>query len=443
MVVTRVSRLREFVAALSDQRIGLRLRAVALLVLLASVGGCHLGARGGAPDASSACAEVSMRPLVLDDGRLLYVEPAAAALGADDEVLLLGWPTYAFTETGEGPDLQFVGESNPVLGALIPREGPARAVPLPVPDAVFGSVRALGRTDENGGWDVVMAEVPVGSTFPFPDSVTRLWHGVYDGHRWTRLDEIPLPRGGVLRPNFDSDLVRHGDGLAWAMTMRIPDHYANAVVFERHSGEWSHTVIETRRAAQAALGSSSARGLTLAVVQPDTTLPSDVNSLFFYTDPPIWTVLGKVLSGGSEPVYVPSFTSTPAGLRLHWLVESGEGRRYRHEARTLLQAPGESVVTVDSSIAQGFVPLVLEDGSQVWITDHLVPRTHTREVRVLRDEAGGPEVVHSFAYPFDGTFTAVGRSSDEVLLVGGKLDTTNGTLGSLLIEATVTCESIR
>ncbi len=380
--------------------------------------------------------EISRQRLTLEDGREIYVEAEAVVANSRGDVLLLGMPNYI---TGKHPrgDMAQERADNSVFGVVIPRRGPVRAIPLPVPGKLVTGLRAIPRSDDT--WAVAFAEQQPSAEFPPPDSAVRLWYGVFNGGGWEFLEELPMPREGRLAPFLASSLVQHGDTLAWAMTLFAPTHEENVAVFQRHGGRWSLEVVRTIGAAYAEVGHSKGLGFALAVVEPDRTLPRDGNSLFLYARDGSWQTLGKVVPGGREPIYAPSFTHTSSGARLTWWALVRDAGRTRREARTLLQAPNARVVTIDSNIAQALVPLTLRDGQPLWVTDHVPSVGEQREIRFVRESAGAAVVLGGIPSPFTGGFGATAVSQNEVLVAGPLLDRAEEELVTLLLRTRLEC----
>jgi len=390
-----------------------------------------------ARSASCTVRETSRRNLVVEGARLLYVEPAVVNANRRGDVLLLGTPNY-LSDAAAGQGSAREPAAYGVLGAIVPRNGPPRTVRGPVEAKLISGVRAAARAD--GRWDVVFAEIKPWTKFPPPDTAVRLWHGVYDGSRWTSLAELPLPAAGVLHPYFSSSLAQKGDTLAWALRTTSPGGGSDVVIYERRAGVWSHEVLRTENTAYVELAYLGSLGLTAAIVQPDRTVPYDENSLFFYARQPGWQALGKIIHGGSEPVHQVSLNPAADGTWLTWWSAVREETGVRREARTMLQAPGASTMKL-GNISQSIVPVMPGDGRRLWVSDHMDPRSRRRELRFLRDSAGSGTVLGRFPNPFEGRFLATALPGGELLIAGPQLDRSAGVLTTLLLRARLECRA--
>jgi hypothetical protein len=398
---------------------------------------------GDERNSAGGCAvrELSRARLVVEERRELYVEPVALAANPRGDALLAGRPNYLWKRSRSG-EAKLVGRDS-VFGAVIAADGTARTIRSPVPAWLLGTVRVLGRKD--GGWDVVFAELrPYARSTehpPYTDSVAHLWHGVYDGRRWTSLEEIPPPPQVQLSSGGASALVRWGDTLAWAVRTRAkpPGYSIDVAVFERRNRRWSHEIVPTRSTAYVALA-HSASGPVLAIVAPDETERQDRNSLFLWVRQPTWKSLRKVVSGTREgPVHHPSLIASDDQLVLTWA--ASRDRAAQPELRAIigaLRGPPDRVFVIDSSSFRAGAYLGLPGGPHMWIANHNLSE-HAREVRFVR--IAGQEAVPagSAPSPFLGGFGASTIGTSEILLAGAVWDDTEQMPVSLIVRMGVSC----
>ena len=381
-------------------------------------------------------------PLVVADGRELYVEPVALE-PSDGELLLAGVPNYLWKRATPG-GLASEVTADSVFGAVIARDGRARIVPSPVDARLVASVRALGRGD--GHWEVVFAELdrptPIGETA----TAVRYWYGVFDGSRWSPLEVIPIPPDA--RPNLanPAPLVRRGDTLSWVTSVTTNGLEREALVYERRNGRWSYEFVPTHFAAYPHLTASDAGSLVLALVRADLTIGRDQNSLFLFVRRGGWREHRKLIAGGREPVHVPTLSLTPSPGVLTWSA-SLRTPDPRWEARAIvgpLEIPSPKVITLDSSITMTTPAMILEGPTRVWVTEHVSPTDPTqRELRFLTDNSGSAVILARSPSPVLGPFAAAAPTPTEIVVAGPLADRTPGkpAVITLLIRARVECSA--
>jgi hypothetical protein len=201
-----------------------------------------LGQGGRESAGRCSVSEVSRHRMVVEGNLNFYVEPVTMA-ESGGEVLLAGTPNILWSRHS-GAQTKLVAVDS-LFGAVIASDGSARTVPSPIPAKLLGSIRALGRGD--GTWDVVFAELPARESAR-PDTAVRLWYGVYDGSRWTAVEQLPLPPGAHLHPLHASPLVRQGDTLVWALVATTAGHHRDVVLFQRRGIGWHAELVPTRGA---------------------------------------------------------------------------------------------------------------------------------------------------------------------------------------------------
>lgn len=388
------------------------------------------------PGAAMQCVvqEESRQQLRLDAKRSMYVEPEVLSAATNGEVLLAGTPSYVWTTGSDGIRR---GEQGRVLGVVLPDTGYAREVSAPVDATRIRTVRAATQAD--GSWAVVFVETVSAET----DSVAHLWFGVHDGRDWRRLEHIPVPPDGRLRAGTVSRLAHGGgDTLAFAIPIHVASSH-DAAVFTFDGHRWRHEIVPTGSAAYAEPSFAGGRWV-MALVRPDTTLPSDGNSLFLYAkEAQGWRVLWKVAPGRAAPIHEPVLRlDADNGGVLGWraLVTDPDGQQ-RWEAR-VARGPLDGPVAaapIDSA-AEGLISVVLPESRAVWLTDHRGPdgnsiRFFTRG-RVRMEEIG--RVPSSY----EGFFGAAALPDGRIMISGPLVERSGETLASLtsqLIRAVVQC----
>lgn len=389
--------------------------------------------------------ESSLTTLDLASNNELYVEPVALA-SSGPNILIAGWPSYLWGSNPDGSKKRIPSDS--VFGAVFDTAGRARLIRSPFPSRLLDGVRALGRGD--GTWDIVFAELipyPVTEFFP-PDTASRLWHGVYDGHDWVSLKTIPIPTDFTPHPNHASALVRSGDTLAWAVPVSAPGYRKDVLVLEQREGRWASQIIHSRQAAYTALTFSDATGLLVAIVQPDTSLASDQNSLFLYARQPSWYQIGRVAHGGSEPVFRPTFASSSDGVILSWTA----GANSSSTVRTILLAssalPGNntSAVTIDSQSSRTPVfTTFISNKFPIWVVEHesSTGDRDSRELRFISITDGSSHLLKSIQSPFLSGFRATKANDSVIVLAGARWsdDIKKDIVVSAVLRTTINCLS--
>jgi hypothetical protein len=383
--------------------------------------------------------EVSREPLVVEGGRRLYVHPLVLETNSRGDALIAGELNYLFEPASSGwkraaPDS--------VFGAVIPRSGRARIVPSPIPSRLLSGIRAIARDDDT--WAVVFGEThPYAGAFR-PDTITRLWFGIFDGTRWTSLERLPLPPAGTIRSQIMTRIVRYGDTLGFAMRIRSADQQRHVIVFEHGRAGWSYEIVQTQVGSYLALAHSDTLGLVLAAVQPDLTLRRDRNSLLLWNRGTTWKRLRTAAPSSSGDVHHPSMTISPGGAVMSWLVAVPGAGGVTFEARAMVGRPqerSEPVLRLDSSVAQFREPYsaVLRRDLRIWVLDHVEPETSGSEIRFIRDDGGSASVLGRLPNPFVTPWVGATPSDSTILLVGGRVNGQRETLVSLLVRAQLQC----
>lgn len=348
-------------------------------------------------------------------GYELYVEPTVLVPSGDD-LLLAGLPSYLFRRHGDTTSLV---ARDSIFGAVIHRDGTARAVPFPFAPVPTSDVRAVPRA--GGGWMVTFAELPPSERIPNDGPVVRLWRGVFDGRAWRSVAQLPIPARLRLRTRAASSLVHSGDTLLWAFPYASADGGWGVSLYLADGTEWRQETIPLRGAAYAAVGISDSLGVLFLAVHTDSTLRHDRNSLFLYARRPQWTPVRKLAAGYEEPVHFPELAADPssATITLTWHAIVQDGDRARWEARAMIGRPDlrqEPVVVLDSSVARGWARARLGT-RHVWLIDHAGAGLD-RQLRVVVATTGGATLLGELPYPFDGTFAGAATAQNELVLAG-------------------------
>lgn len=419
-------------------------RLTTFVLLFLALPGCGGGPVPAALDVSAgspaptSCTvrELSREPLILADGRMLYVDPEVAVADARGDVLLAGTRTYLMTPAPDGSG--YVWETDAVFGAVVPRVGQARAVAQPLADAIVEGISALPHP--TGGWSVVFGRHPRDVEYPRPIQAAGLWFGRLNERGWRGLEEVPVPDGLAPLPLFSS-LLQYGDTLGWAV--RVATGALDDIVFFRRIGDsWSAERLGLRSTAYVSLGHSAEQGLIAAIVYPDTVTStprpdggfSDVNSLFLHARGEGWRQVRKISPG---PVYAPILSAPSRELVLTWWSPRSGGRELRAlSGRSLGTSPAR---LVDPSVRHTYVPLGVGGRSLLWVTDHVGALTPA--VRFALDDGDTVREIHRLPNPFRGGFTVSSLTPEEILISGPLFDPAAETLVTLLIRVALSCRA--
>lgn len=383
---------------------------------------------------------------MVEGGLSLYVEPNAFAASEGGNVLLVGSPTFLIGRDSSGHGTPPVVDS--VMGAVIRPDGTAHTVPFPIPSHVVGYVNALGRDD--GGWDVAFAELRSGwskATHSRTDSITRLWHGVYDGERWKSVEVLPSPPDSMARLHMATTLTRYGDSLAWAVTGSTNASYFATVVYELRGSGWSYELVPGASfPTYLALGSDSASGLQLAVTGADFSLPRPSqysSSVVLWQQRPSWHVARRVpRTGGEEAAHEPIFGTWAHHTLLTWAAETmEEGLELRALVDPLSPTSTASVITGDVPFMSNLAALCTQKGVPLWITNYTAARGGPDQVRFHTISRGGGLMIGAITPPYERGFSAAAATGTGVLLTGVSWDRANAVVVSTLVSVDVVCRA--
>lgn len=416
--------------------------AVGLMALAAILPVSQVAGQSGVDQSPPRCRveEISRTRLEVGQKTLAYIEAGAFVANRSGDVLLAGSRSFLTRFDSSGAVVAVTEDS--VFGAIVPRRGRARPVPLPIPGSKVQSIRVLSRS---GGWEAVFAQMQ-----PVTDSTKRapvagLWYGIYDGTRWSSLERLPLPPGGTANPLFASSLLRKRDTLSWAMELDRPNQTSNIVLFHRIGERWSSEIVPTFHS-RVELAHTDRFGLLMLVVQPDSTLQSDGNSLFLWARMPTWRKVRRLVHGtGEGAVYNPLAMLSGGAGAFSWETSVQDRNGARRELRAMIGRVvdrNEPVVAVDSFVA-GFRssagPIRLRRvGSPLWVTVRSPSSGRPPHIRFTTSSGGSVVELGRIPGEYTGFMAAAAVSESDLLLTGLEYVPMK-YLVSLLIRARVEC----
>jgi hypothetical protein len=275
-----------------------------------------------------------------------------------------------------------------------------------------------------------------------------LWYAAFDGSRWSPLEPLPVPPDVSLSPIFTSSLVRVGDTLAWALTPAMRQGRRDISLFRRVEGRWTRETVPTGTAVDVELAHSDSLGLVIAVVQPDSTVLPDGNSLLLWNRQPDWRIVRRLVHGSGEGrVHAPSLVHTFEGLLATWWTPVGEGPQTRHELRARYIGPAESMepmITLDPNVPLGSEtsPVLWGHGVPLWVSEHEPGQAGQRgagEIRYVSVAGRRALEVARIPNPYRMRSAAASPASGELLVTGMEYRD-NRFAFSLLLRVRSDCE---
>jgi hypothetical protein len=146
---------------------------------IVAIGGCGLLSSARMNGSLADCAAFSVKsvPVVLGDGRPVYIEPSAV-VSSGDRLLVAGSPSYVWNSH----DKSTADSRNTLFGAVITGDGTAQSVPSPLEPGHLSDVRAVALG--NGLWAAAFADVRPDTQFN-----PNVWPKV-DGYRWNKMAHL-------------------------------------------------------------------------------------------------------------------------------------------------------------------------------------------------------------------------------------------------------------
>lgn len=380
--------------------------------------------------------EVSRGLVEVEDGLSLYVHPGVLEPNGRGDLLLAG--DISFMSARGADSVWRPIRRDSTFGVILPRAGNPIPVRAPVPTRLLAAVRAVGRPD--GTWSVLFAETSDYTGDTRPDFAGRLWHGVLDAGRWSLMEPIPLPPGGVVRhANAAAPLIR-GDTLFWALAFR--GEFQDVAVFARRGGAWTHERVPTRFAAfYPRLAYSDTLGLVLASVGADTALRHSGNNLFLWARRPAWRPLTLLVPAAREAVHDPWISLEPGAEVVGWVART-DGRPGQL-ARVMRGDPNPDapIMVLDSAVSGlGDFPVRPLGGPGLWAVEHTGGEGQGMEIRVLQELDGKAVPLARANAPFVMGFASAMPDSATIVVAGGYFSRDRfERLASLLVRFAVRC----
>jgi hypothetical protein len=378
--------------------------------IVASACGGSRGVTSTGAEARSVCLTEN-RPAerLLTDGNLsIYVEPMTIAR-SDQSVLLAGLPTFVWQRIGGSIQDKATGSA---LGAYRDASGRVSALPKPHLAGSITDIRVAA--GQSGRYAAVFAQLQEPDNY---STFVDYWYSTTGGQVWDSLERLPPLAAGILSTNQATDLVRIGDSLLIAVPIRQQGR-VDVAIYVRAKGRWSIDVVPTKHLAYLALSADESDGPLLAVVRPDTTLPSDWNSLsLFVREGQMWVDRGFVAHGGTEPIYEPRLVAASGIHILSWRARIVATKKQVARAVRVARGSLLGTITTLTPDIEGMVPVVGTASSPTWVVTTPPSETGPGRLQLVRLENGIPQMLYTGTNPFTGALLAF-ASSDEVNVVG-------------------------
>jgi len=365
----------------------------------------------------------------------LYVEPLVAESDSGGRILLLGRVIHRFAVGRERVPNPVSTRS--VLGAVVLPTRRTALVNAPVAGPRFDGIRAVAL--RGGRWGIVFAQMRrTAQDAPF-DTAAALWYGEYDGHRWSGVERLPMP-DPVISPDMAHNLVASEGGMTWVV--KTSTKRPSMAVLRRTDGRWtSEAVITPAAYVQPTLSRDGS--VHLAVVQGDTTLPTDGNSLILRAAPS-WSVVRVLQAGAREPVYSLDRQRMEGMEILSWATPRSR-REWTVRARIGFadDIHGTTLSLDTSAIIQSNrpAPILVDGAGPVWVLPHRTA-SGSSELRFTSvDLALTPRTLGTIENPFLMPPIAVPVHGAAIL--SGPISPGGRYVTSLLIRVAVQCEKAR
>jgi hypothetical protein len=363
----------------------------------------------------------------------VYVEPSAAKSDSSGRVLLLGTVVYRFSPDEQRGFKEVARGST--IGLLIEPEGGLSTVESPVVATRINGIRMVGLPDNR--WGIAFAELRPMARETAVDTAAALWFGEFDGRSWRRVDRLPMPDPAVGLGTASELLLNEGE-MVWIVRTR--GEQTSLSILRRKNQVWTAERLRSLAIYFQPLLSRSS-DVYMAVVQGDSTLQSDGNSLLLRA-PPRWSVSRVLRRSSDEPVYMPVRVRIARDEILSWATP-GENGLWIVRARIGQADDPDRLVTVETaaSLLPGHIAPVPSAAGPTWVLSR-GSEGPARELRVIAlDSAGGPIVLLRLPDPF--LYPPIAVETKDGLMLSGPIAPDRRYLASLLMRISVRCSGAR
>ena len=365
------------------------------------------------------CRVLSSRrvPVLLKDGRQVYVEPNAV-VQSGERILVAGFPSYVWARKGSSR----VDSRNVLFGIVVSPDGSADFIPSPLPAGHMSDVRAVALP--NGNWAATFADVAPETQFnrKTMPRVDGYWFGITDGKVWLVLQRVPNT-GGVLRPLFASRLVQSSIGYSIAIPIELGHNMGGsartaAAVFTKGEHGWTRRDRVFEFVSYVSLDTTASGNLLLGAVAVDTTDFHVANRLTFYTffsGDSAWRELTRLETNTSQAIHHPDVIWSGDSIIATWLQATGENNKVEAKIGVgIAQRNGPRIETISPDASQT-IPLG-NMSRRSWVA---LEQIDSVSRRIVFAQATANNRVSKFEIPdpFSGFIGAVG-SGAKLSIVG-------------------------
>lgn len=378
-------------------------------------------------------------PVVLDNGRQIYVEPQTV-VRSGSRLLVAGFPSYVWG----GPGNSVKKSSNTLFGMIVSEDGKAKTIPSPLGEGHLSDARAVDAP--NGQWAAIFADVAPDTHFGQHGGphFNQYWFGITDGSRWMTLEKLPTIHGKVVS-GLASKLVRTRDGYSFAVPVELDrvngQRQMAAAVYSRGSSGWKAQQKVFRYVLYVALDTTEAGNLMLGVVRSDEVFNRINNELGLFTfanSDSSWHEIRRLTTGPSNRLFYPGIAWSGHSLNAFWLQE-GDTPGIRQAVAALdIEGNGDPHFAMISADALQVAP-VSGSSRPAWIA---LERRDSASRRIIFASAGDANLSSRFAIPdpFLG-YLGAAAFGKKLLIVGPRFskDGKSPVVSSHLIAAEVNC----
>lgn len=362
-----------------------------------------------------------------------YVDPLVAESDSGGRILLLGRVIHRYNLDPANPRKV---STRSLLGAVLLPDSRAEVVDAPVAGPRFDGIHAVALP--GGRWGIVFAELRSPLDVPV-DTASALWYGEYDGHRWSGVERLPMP-DPAIDLHMSSNLIQSEGGLTWVV--KTSTQRLSIAILRRTAGRWTSERVYTQAAYVQPTLSRGGR-VDLAVVQGDTTLRTDRNSLILRAAPS-WSVVRVLQAGAQEPVYSLDRQRIDGMEILSWTTpQSREKRTVRARIGFADDVHGMTL-TLDTTAMIRFnrpAPIMVDGAGPTWILPHNLP-TGSRELGfVAVSSTGKPRTLGTIENPF--LIPPIAARVPGGAVLSGPIAPGRRYVASLLVRVAARCENVR
>lgn len=411
----------------------------------ASLSGAPEGAARGeaeparAPRPGACTAEVTDRFRLRSGGRDLYVE-AQVLEASESGLLVAGSPVYEWSADSLGAAAL---EQGRLLGVRVEA---GRVLPIERPPGLGPLERVRAARLGPGRWGWLFEEVRSADPRERSEPI-RVSFAEHDGGRWSELETVVAAGAADYRGHSASALVRVRDTLRWV----LPENGRAAVtnrlrLLERHGSVWRQRILDSARwdahlVEAVQIEPDGSGGWWMALSGPQQELGYR-RSLRIARGADPGTLIRLYEGAPREQLVFPRLAAGSGEVVAAWTSRPGDGSSSAWGA-VVEDPPGRPAALRIDPGAVHVVPLRLDDGHRLWVTQHADPESSVEELRVYRyvSSADAPELIGSFPQPFTGFFAAVATTGSELVLAGAQIsaDPAYRVVRSLFLRLSITC----